>query len=242
MRDFSIPVIAVSDSFFIDIPEPLAKAHGVSFLELDEIIRILSTTHIEGQGLRLNVQNKHSVLIIDDDRHLTELLKCYLHADFRIETAYSGEEGIKLWQDHRHDLILLDFLLPGIHGDKVLKHIMAIDPMQPIIVLTGSDRQDQDLAMILAGACDYLQKPISFDGLLLKLQGVLRNSLLRYQNHYAETHSTILSSYILAIETTLKHDNPKQALGYIDQLKQIAPLTASEDEIVAILTDNHTLF
>ncbi|MFN7975011.1 MAG: response regulator [Acidobacteriota bacterium] len=102
------------------------------------------------------------ILVIDDDPGSREMLRTFLkHEGYRVDTATSGEEGLKLARQYVPDLITLDILMPGIDGWAVLSQLKA-DPVLhdvPVILVTMVENAELGCAL---GATDYLTKPIDF--------------------------------------------------------------------------------
>jgi signal transduction histidine kinase/DNA-binding response OmpR family regulator len=111
-----------------------------------------------------------TVLAIDDDQNARELLERGLAKEgFRVVTASSGEEGVRLAKEIRPDAITLDVLMPGMDGWAVLKAFKADPATSTIPVIMISMVDDKEMAFAL-GAADYMTKPLDRDRLL----GLLR--------------------------------------------------------------------
>ena len=110
------------------------------------------------------------IVIIEDDETLSEVLYGELgKAGFDVSRAFDGEEGIKLVQSEKPDLVLLDVLLPKKRGFEVLKELKARPSATseiPVIMLSALGEMDSVVKCIEMGAADYLPKP--FDPVLLK--------------------------------------------------------------------------
>ncbi len=223
MADYAIPIYAVADSFLFDVPVTLAKAHRLILVDLQNLIGAVDNYRTHGRHSLTVGQPKNSILIIEDDRNAAALLQSFLSADYIVDTVDNGEDGIKHWLIKRHDLILLDYILPDIYGDEVLKRIMDIDRLQPVIIMSGYDGHDQDTDLIIKGAYDYLRKPVSFSGVLAKCRSVLSLALMNYHSHHTETKINTLSNFVLAIEESILRGNKDLALAYIERLKKILP-------------------
>ena len=101
----------------------------------------------------------HSILLIDDDRDLAELLGEYLSAEgYRLESAHTGEEGIEEIANHHFDLVLLDVMMPGIDGFETLKRIRQTS-IVPVLMLTARGEETDRILGLEMGADDYLAKP-----------------------------------------------------------------------------------
>lgn len=108
---------------------------------------------------------KH-ILIIDDDIHINGMLDGVLcQAGYRVSHAYSGTEALLLLSKIRPDLILLDLMLPGLSGEKLLPQISDI----PVIVMSAKTEVKGKVELLLNGAADYITKPFEIDELLARI-------------------------------------------------------------------------
>jgi diguanylate cyclase (GGDEF)-like protein len=118
-------------------------------------------------GDRLEVVGpKHAlhILVVDDERPYTELLKEYfVNRGYGVTTAYSGGEALDLLNRRTFDIMFLDIRMPGITGIDVLQRIPEIRKSMRVIVLTAVDDHDMKKVMYEYGACEFLQKPISIE-------------------------------------------------------------------------------
>ena len=101
------------------------------------------------------------ILIIDDDSMILMILKQTLtKAGYRVITAGSGEEGIALLATSQADLVLTDYMMPGMSGIEVLNIIKQNQPLLPVIMLTGHGDVALTIKAIQLGAVDFIEKPI----------------------------------------------------------------------------------
>lgn len=121
------------------------------------------------------------ILIIDDDIQIGNLEQEVLERKgYFCRRAYSGTEAILLLEKEKVDLILLDLMLPGLSGEEVLKRIGDI----PVIVVSAKADVDDKVALLLAGAQDYLTKPFSTKELLARIEVQLRNKSASLHDTY----------------------------------------------------------
>ena len=117
-----------------------------------------------------------TILVVDDDRRLRDLVKAYLEQeDFRVVIAGDGQEALYVARQDRPDLIILDLMMPGMDGYAFMRaHAKERDT--PVIVLTAKvDESDKVLGLEL-GADDYVTKPFSLRELLARVRAVLRRT------------------------------------------------------------------
>ena len=114
------------------------------------------------------------VLVVDDDVKTVELVKLYLNRDgYRVMTAYDGIEALRLAREGHPDLIVLDLMLPGIHGLEVCRTLRDESDV-PIIMLTAMTTDQDKLDGLELGADDYMTKPFSPRELAARVRTVLR--------------------------------------------------------------------
>lgn len=117
-----------------------------------------------------------AILIIEDDVHINNLLKEALEQEgYQCIQAFSGSEGNLVLGKGGFDLVLLDLMLPGMPGEKVLLEIRQKGQI-PVIVLTAKEELDSKVDMLLAGADDYILKPFEIREVLARIQVQLRKS------------------------------------------------------------------
>jgi len=117
-----------------------------------------------------------SILLIDDDRELSTMLRDFLSADrLRITACNSGEQGLAEFGNDQFDLIILDIMMPGISGLDVLKKIRQTSTT-PVIMLTARGDDIDRIIGLEFGADDYLPKPFNPRELLARIKAILRRS------------------------------------------------------------------
>ncbi len=122
---------------------------------------------------------KKKVLIVDDDPDILDLLDIILEAEgFNVNKANDGEEALKQIQKQPPDLLIIDFKMPKLTGDKVcqkLREDILLRHM-PIIMLTGKSEVKDKVHGIDAGADDYIVKPFEEKELIARIKMVLRRT------------------------------------------------------------------
>src|SRR3989442_6379697 len=116
------------------------------------------------------------VLAVDDEAGILKLIKLELaEQGFRVVTASSGEEALKVAEEQRPDLILLDILMPEMTGLEVMRALRE-QFNAPIILVTAKDSDSDKVRGLELGADDYIVKPFSPDELGARVRAVLRRS------------------------------------------------------------------
>ncbi|MEE4240171.1 MAG: response regulator [Desulfopila sp.] len=129
--------------------------------------------------------NTLSILVVDDDPVIRKLLEQRLKkAGYSVDVAEDGYKAEKLLQKRRYDVILTDLMMPGgIGGIEVLEIAKEIDQNVEVILITAHSSVDTAVAAMKKGAIDYLEKPINFDELFLRIEkivnvkSIMRNAL-----------------------------------------------------------------
>ncbi len=117
-----------------------------------------------------------SVLIVEDDRNICELLQLYLEKEgYAVTTAYDGGQGLSKFRSIKPDLVLLDVMMPVMDGWAVCRAIRA-EAATPIIMLTAKGETDDKVTGLRAGADDYVTKPFEMKEVLARIEAVLRRS------------------------------------------------------------------
>jgi len=117
-----------------------------------------------------------SVLIVEDDRNIQELLQLYLEKEgYAVTVASDGGQGLAKFRAIKPDLVLLDVMMPFMDGWAVCKAIRA-DSQTPIIMLTAKGETDDKVTGLKSGADDYVTKPFEMKELLARIEAVLRRT------------------------------------------------------------------
>ena len=119
---------------------------------------------------------KRTVLVVDDEANIRELARLYLERnDFRVLTAESGDQALKLVERERPDLMVLDLMLPGVDGWEVCRRVRAGSDV-PILMLTARDDDVDKIVGLELGADDYMTKPFNPRELVARVRAILRRS------------------------------------------------------------------
>lgn len=115
------------------------------------------------------------ILIIDDEPQIRRLLTVTLEAHgYRIDEAANGQDGVKMAETLRPDLIILDLSLPDTRGTLVLERIRAWSKV-PVVILTVHDDESDKVFALDHGADDYITKPFSMGELMARVRVALRH-------------------------------------------------------------------
>ena len=119
---------------------------------------------------------KTRILVIDDDIHISELLKLYLEKeDYEVDIAHDGGAGVDKFKAREPRLVLLDIMLPVMDGWQVCREIRRINNT-PIIMLTAKGETFDKVLGLELGADDYIVKPFEPKELIARVKAILRRT------------------------------------------------------------------
>lgn len=121
--------------------------------------------------------SKKKILVIEDDADIRNLVRHNLTREgYDVSGAENGEEGLKLVRKNSYDLVILDLMLPGMHGLDVCRSIRADEKLRGtgILIATAKDEEAEIVTGLELGADDYLVKPFSVRVLTARVRAVLR--------------------------------------------------------------------
>jgi len=169
------------------------------------------------------------ILIVEDEQRIADFLQRGLRAEGHFcVVANDGEAGLSLALEGDFDLILLDMMLPGMHGRDVCQNLRMSKVNTPLIILSAMDSLDDVIAGLRMGADDYMTKPFSFEELLARIETVMR------RNTDIAIEEQAISAGGLAFD--------RQSLRFSVDGKEIK-MTAKELAIIELLMSNPgTLF
>ena len=104
---------------------------------------------------------KTKILVVDDEKEIADLLEIYLISDgFEVLKAYNGEEGLRILEQEKVDLMLLDVMMPGIDGLEMCRRVRE-DKNIPIIIVSAKSQELDKILGLSTGADDYVSKPFN---------------------------------------------------------------------------------
>lgn len=120
------------------------------------------------------------ILLVEDEIAISSFLKEGLEEEgFAVDVANNGRQGLEMAMDNlnEYDIILLDWMLPGVSGIEICRNIRVENKIVPIVFLTAKDTVDDTVFGLKTGANDYLKKPFAFEELLARIRVLLRNNV-----------------------------------------------------------------
>ncbi len=179
-----------------------------------------------------------SLLLVDDDAELCGMMReFFAEAGHRLETAYSGREGLANALRGAYDLVILDVMLPGIDGFAVLEQLRQKKDL-PVIMLTARVQQADRIHGLNAGADDYLPKPFDPDELLARIRAVLRRT-----ESASRSNDGVLEMGSVRVRTQTREawcddtlvDLTAMEFDLLELLMRSAGRVVSREEITAVL-------
>ncbi len=123
--------------------------------------------------------NKTKILVVDDDKHISEVVKLYLEKEgYEVYIAEDGAEGVNKFKAVQPKLVVLDIMLPIMDGMQVCNEIRRIDNT-PIIMLSAKGEVFDKVLLLELGADDYMVKPFEPKELIARIKAILRRSAQR---------------------------------------------------------------
>lgn len=162
-----------------------------------------------------------TLLFIEDDRAIAEMVVEVLQECYRVDYAATGEEGLDRALHNHYDIMVIDRRLPGMDGVAVIHAIRRAGITTPVLMLTALGAIDDRVSGLDGGANDYLTKPFDFDELLARLRALRRGFA-------AETGKTYIGEWLFVPETQSLYD------PYGDRVS----LTATESALLALLAES----
>lgn len=179
------------------------------------------------------------VLIIEDEEHISELVKYNLEsAGYQVAAAYDGEEGLKLVSEFKPDLVILDLMLPKLDGISVCNKLRNQKETEEIsiIMLTAKSSETDKIIGLEIGADDYITKPFSVRELQARIKTVLR----RTKSAPAVQETGVVKVDSLEIDLD-KHEVRRGTQKYVLTLKEFQLLKMLSENRGKVLTRNFLL-
>ncbi len=126
-----------------------------------------------------------SILVVDDETSILKSLGGLLKDEgYDVVTASNGYEALKIIETQSPDLVLLDIWMPGMDGIETLKEIKGEHPYLPVVIITGHGNIETAVRATKLGAFDLIEKPLSFDKVVVTINNALNFRRLEEENRY----------------------------------------------------------
>jgi DNA-binding response OmpR family regulator len=162
---------------------------------------------------------KANILLIEDDKNLGYVTRDNLEVyDYKVTLCEDGEKGLKVFNQERFDLALVDIMLPKMDGMTVVEKIREKNQDIPIIFLTAKSMPDDKIAGFKKGADDYITKPFSIEELVFRIEVFLKRSSVSpsQRNHQMIYH---IGNYVF--------DHGNQVLQLGDEVRKLTQKEAA---------------
>jgi len=138
------------------------------------------------------------ILIIEDDKRLTVLMRKVLEMEkFTVDVAHDGDLGVEIALRGAHDVIVVDWMLPGRDGPSICQAVRSARIPVAILMLTARTQVQDRVAGLYSGADDYLGKPFSFDELIARLHALGR----RFNERSVDAQELRVGSIVMDLRT-----------------------------------------
>ncbi len=174
---------------------------------------------------------KPSILLIDDDDSLRRVMEFSLaEAGYKVKSAPSGEEGLRLFDEDSFDAVVTDITMPGMNGIEVLAKVLQRDEQVPVVIITAYGTIENAVEAMKQGAFDYITKPFNRDELRITLDKALRMRRLERENR--ELRSVVTDRY--------RFENIIAASEKMTSMLEVAGRVAVSDASVLITGESGT--
>ena len=133
--------------------------------------------------LRYHTMKNYNILIIDDEKSQRDILQGYLSKKgYKVFTAESGSQGIKIINENLVDIVLSDYKMPEMTGLEILAKVSQINPEISFVIITAYGTVENAVNAMHLGAYDYLSKPVNLDELDLLIARIIEHKNLKSEN------------------------------------------------------------
>ncbi len=133
-------------------------------------------------------KDKQRILLIEDDRHISEGIALNLDIEgYEVKIAGNGIEGLEIYKQWCPNLIVLDLMLPGMDGMQILKNIRLEDERLPILILSAKGDPSDRINGFVDGVDDYMTKPFNLEELLLRIKRLLTRDQWQQEQKNSES-------------------------------------------------------
>ncbi|MDQ0178047.1 response regulator transcription factor [Bacillus chungangensis] len=140
------------------------------------------------------------VLIADDEKEIRDLLQKYLQREmYKVDVAANGEEVLRLFDQKKYNLIILDLMMPKIDGIEVCRTLRNKTNI-PILMLTAKDEEVDKVLGLSIGADDYITKPFSINEVIARVKAHMRRFLILGSNGSSVHEETMIKFKNLTID------------------------------------------
>lgn len=168
------------------------------------------------------------ILLAEDEHSLAETIRLNLELEgYKVQWVDDGKKALRTFRQERFDLVILDVMLPEMDGFTVCEAIRLENTNVPVLFLTAKNASSDRITGLKIGADDYLTKPFNLEELLLRIQNLLRRSLINSEQEPASSTSYSFDQFQIHFqEMTVTTPDGKKI-----------PLTKKENALLKLLID-----
>ena len=133
------------------------------------------------------------ILIIEDDKILSQTVEQCIGKKYDFDHAYDGEEGVLYARQGIYDVIILDIMMPYMNGYEVLSALRNERIFTPVLILTAKDSINDKIKGFRVGADDYLVKPFNREELIARVEALIRRTNGNYSQNTLEYKGLVLN-------------------------------------------------
>lgn len=153
------PYILITDTYCEHIAKTTASAFTINHVVAKEHLASLPELVMSFSDTTETPDNRMSVLVVEDDPDIAELASRLLRGNYTVQVATTGTQGVNKYREGEFDIVLLDVQLPEMSGSEVLKHILAMNAQQAVVIMTAHGSLELAEALLIEGAVDFISKP-----------------------------------------------------------------------------------
>jgi len=153
------------------------------------------------------MDEKKTVLIVEDEKSIVDILQYNLKKEYNILTADDGEAGLDMALKENPDILLLDLMLPKLDGFEVCRILREKGNKAPVIILTAREGEDDKVKGLELGADDYITKPFSIREVMARVKANIRRTAMEQGAGDVLTAAGGLRIHLDSYQV-FKHDKP----------------------------------
>jgi DNA-binding NarL/FixJ family response regulator len=230
------PVIVIAD-----VPDVLAAAGAADpqtfYLRTDD------PADLADQILTLVTQRpRPTVLLVEDDTAYAQYCADLLRPFYELEIRADGKSALAAWRARKHQVLLLDLMLPGLSGEELLGIVAAEHPGQPVIILTSNDGPGKHEQLVFAGAAAFLSKGRAAREIAAAIETALKERQFEsltttWQGQQDKYRS--LATRVRAAHYTLTRGQASHATHHLSEALAICPVHGpTDDEWASLLVES----
>lgn len=178
------------------------------------------------------------VLVIEDDHKIAgALVRGLERQSYAVDVCYDGDEGLSMATTEPYDIVILDRMLPGTDGIKILKSMREASIHTPVLLLTAKDKVLDRAEGLNAGADDYLVKPFAFVELIARVRALLRRPKEQLDTNIKSNNVSLDRDSFTAIRNGQSIELTAKEFSLLEYLMSNPGRIATKDQIMQHVWD-----